>query len=257
MTEIQIIQGIEGYEKNGFVYLRLETVARGLGFTTTANSGKEVVRWQRVFQYLSELGVVATSGNGEDSSYQDKCPEFIPENIFYRLAMKAKNNVAEAFQAKVADEIIPTLRKTGTYTVGSNQAILPNGVLDGAERIFKLAGLERNQLTLAMDKIVKHYTGISMLAIGKVQLKVSEQTQLLTPTEIGAEIGLSGRAVNALLLGMKYQQKAGKGYEPIGEGKMYGVMLDVGKKHGNGTPIRQLKWDSSIVNIMKGKSYGN
>ena len=41
MTEIQIIQGIEGYEKNGFVYLRLETVARGLGFTTTANSGKE------------------------------------------------------------------------------------------------------------------------------------------------------------------------------------------------------------------------
>lgn len=40
---------------------------------------------------------------------------FIPENIFYRLAMKAKNEVAESFQAKVADEIIPSIRKHGMY----------------------------------------------------------------------------------------------------------------------------------------------
>ena len=42
---------------------------------------------------------------------------YIPENIFYRLCMKAKNEVAEAFQAKVADEIIPSIRKTGGYSV--------------------------------------------------------------------------------------------------------------------------------------------
>ena len=55
---------------------------------------------------------VATSCNGD---YQAHCPEFIPENIFYRLAMKAKNEVAEKFQAKVADEILPAIRKTGAY----------------------------------------------------------------------------------------------------------------------------------------------
>lgn len=43
-------------------------------------------------QHLKELNF-ATCG---------KRPEFVPENIFYRLAMKAKNDVAEAFQAKVA-----------------------------------------------------------------------------------------------------------------------------------------------------------
>ena len=41
--------------------------------------------------------------------------EFIPENIFYRLAMKAKNEAAEAFQAKIADEVIPSIRKHGAY----------------------------------------------------------------------------------------------------------------------------------------------
>lgn len=114
MNELQIlnVDGIECYEKDGTAYLKLETVARGLGFTFIAKSGNEVVRWNTVYGYLKDLGV-ATSCNG--ASYQDDCPDFIPENIFYRLAMKAKNETAEKFQAKVADEIIPSIRKTGGY----------------------------------------------------------------------------------------------------------------------------------------------
>lgn len=102
------VSGIDGYEKDGVVYLKLETVARGLGFTTTQII-KETeyvnVRWNRVDEYLAEIGF-ATSG---------KRPEYIPENVFYRLAMKAKNEAAERFQAKIADEVIPSIRKTGSY----------------------------------------------------------------------------------------------------------------------------------------------
>ena len=110
MSELEIlnVSGIDCYEKDGAVYLKLEAVARGLGFTETAASGNECVRWRTVRKYLADLGV-ATSCDG------DKLPDFIPENIFYRLAMKAKNEVAEAFQAKVADEVIPSIRKHGAY----------------------------------------------------------------------------------------------------------------------------------------------
>lgn len=41
--------------------------------------------------------------------------DFIPENVFYRLAMKAKNETAERFQAFIADEIIPSIRRHGAY----------------------------------------------------------------------------------------------------------------------------------------------
>ncbi|MBR2895198.1 MAG: phage antirepressor KilAC domain-containing protein [Oscillospiraceae bacterium] len=105
MNEIMNINGIECYEKDGTAYLKLETVARGLGFTTVATSGNEVIRWTRVEKYLSELGF----------SPQVEKDSFIPENIFYRLAMKAKNETAERFQALVADEIIPSIRKHGAY----------------------------------------------------------------------------------------------------------------------------------------------
>ena len=54
----------------------------------------------------------------------------IPGNVFYRLAMKAKNEVAEAFQAKVANEIIPMLRRTGSYAISKGQPALPSGVLE-------------------------------------------------------------------------------------------------------------------------------
>lgn len=109
------IQGIECYEQDGVAYLELEAVARGLGFTRTAASGNEVVMWSRVAGYLQDLGV-HTSVHGEETpTGRDGLPDFIPENIFYRLAMKAKNEAAEAFQAKVADEIIPSIRKQGKH----------------------------------------------------------------------------------------------------------------------------------------------
>ncbi len=104
MSEIVTISGIDCYEKDGVAYLKLEAVARGLGFVDTSK-GTEYVRWDRLKGYLTELGF----------SPEVAKDDFIPENIFYRLAMKAKNPVAEAFQAKVADEIIPAIRKHGAY----------------------------------------------------------------------------------------------------------------------------------------------
>ena len=108
MNEIINIQGIECYEKDGTVYLKLDTVARGLGFIQTKNkNGTEYtsIRWETVFRYLEDIGF--PNKLGKDG--------FIPENVFYRLAMKAKNETAERFQAFIADEVIPSIRRHGVY----------------------------------------------------------------------------------------------------------------------------------------------
>ena len=52
---IMNIGGMDCYEENGVAYLRLETCARGLGFTDTKN-GVEYVRWNTVTRYLSDFG---------------------------------------------------------------------------------------------------------------------------------------------------------------------------------------------------------
>ena len=117
---VQVFCGVRGYEEDGVAYLHIEDSARGLGFVqATVQNGKEYtkVRWSRVEGFLNEFGfapLVEQNGNPHDY--------YIPENIFYRLCMKAKNEVAEKFQAKVADEIIPSIRKTGSYSVNQQQA---------------------------------------------------------------------------------------------------------------------------------------
>lgn len=124
-NEIMNISGVDCYEKDGTAYLNLEAVARGLGFVKKADSGNEVVNWTRVRGYLSDLGV------------EQKCTtgDYIPENIFYRLAMKAKNETAEKFQALVADEIIPTIRRTGGYV--ANDELFINTYIPGADEATK------------------------------------------------------------------------------------------------------------------------
>lgn len=110
-TEIQLIEGVSCYEENGVAYIRLEDAARGLGLTQEKN-GVEYVKWERVEEYIRSFA---------NSPLVGKRPEYIPENIFYRLCMKANNETAQKFQTLVCDVILPELRKRGYV------ALYPNG----------------------------------------------------------------------------------------------------------------------------------
>jgi len=122
-NNVTSICGVTCYEKDGIAYLKLEDVAYGLGFTQTQNkNGTEYIsiRWETIRTYLLEFDFPNKLGKSY-SIKKDMLNIFIPENIFYRLAMKAKNPAAEAFQAKVADEIIPSIRRTGGYISGEKE----------------------------------------------------------------------------------------------------------------------------------------
>ena len=146
------ICGVDCYEQNGVAYLRLENVARGLGFTRIAASGNEVIMWSRVEKYLEDLGVHTCAHD-----------DFIPENIFYRLAMKAKNETAEKFQALVADEIIPSIRKNGIYATDNVIDEILNNPDFGIELLTKLkqerqARVEAERKNAILTHVNKTYT---------------------------------------------------------------------------------------------------
>ena len=113
MNKLITIHGVRGYiNENGIAQLNLEDISRGLGFVQSKDE-KQYVRWETIDRYLIDLGFSHLAGKetipacGHDG--------FIPENIFYRLAMKAKNGTAERFQTIIADEVLPAIRKTGGY----------------------------------------------------------------------------------------------------------------------------------------------
>lgn len=193
MNELQVlnIDGVECYEKDGTAYLRLETVARGLGFIQEKN-GIEYVRWDRVEGYLSEIGFPHKWGKDD----------FIPENVFYRLAMKAKNEVAERFQAKVADEIIPSIRKHGGYIAGQEK-------LSDDELLAKA-------LLVAQSKIAEK---------DRLLAQKQERIDQMKPKEIFADSVATSR--HSILIGDLAKIICQNGYQ-IGQKRLFQWMRDKG-----------------------------
>lgn len=117
-----------------------------------------------------------------------------------------------------------------------------------ARMVLEPAGITGNQLTISLDNLVKAKTGESMLALTGTQLVAPQQKQLLNPTEIGRPLGLSAIKVNRKLEDMGLQYKTEAGWQPTDLGLKRGaVLLDTGKRHSNGTLVRQLKWPCDIL----------
>ena len=130
MNEILNINNVHGYldKETGTAYLNAEDVARGFGFTESKN-GIEYVKWRRVNAYLREFGFSTIV-----AKYH-----FLPENMVYRLGFKASNEVAQKFQAVLADEVLPAIRKHGAYMTPEKieEALLnPVSVMGGMEGIY-------------------------------------------------------------------------------------------------------------------------
>jgi phage antirepressor YoqD-like protein len=197
MSNFITISGVRGYIENGVAQLNAEDISRGLGFTQIKNS-VEYVRWETVNGYLCDFGF--SQQVGKDS--------FIPENIFYRLAMKAKNEAAERFQELVADEILPSIRKHGGYlTPAKVEEVLLN-----PDTIIRLATdlkverekrqrleIENAQQSQIIDELQPKATYYDLILQTKAAISI---------TQIAKDYGMTGTAMNTLLheLGVQFKQ---------------------------------------------------
>ena len=186
------IKNVRGYvNETGTAYLNLEDVARGLGFTQI-KKGKEYVRWETIINYCNEFSQQV----GKDS--------FIPENIFYKLCMKANNETARRFQDLVCDEILPSIRKDGGYIVSNSD--------DTDEDIMARA------LIIAQRTIEKKNQRIKSLEIKIEEDKpkieyhdtVLYSDKLLTITEVAKDLGMSAVKLNKILNELHIQYRKGK-----------------------------------------------
>lgn len=147
----------------------------------------------------------------------------------------------------VTGKVQPTIQapKRQTFNLGSvtRQCLI----------MAKACGLKGNQAILSADRAVKQITGESPLQLlGATHLHAPVQEISLTPTQIGEllKTPVSARKVNILLDDLGYQVKTGDQWLPTEKGKSFSEVLDTGKKHSDGTPVKQLKWYQSIVTCL-------
>lgn len=136
---------------NGEEVFDAETVAKSLGITEVKNN-KRYVMWRRVNQYLKVFGTSAELKKGD----------FISEPMVYKLAFKANNDVAENFQDWLAVEVIPQIRKTGSY---QSQQQLISGLNETIEQMQGTIEEYKSMCKITCSK-KRNYTDYIKKALG-------------------------------------------------------------------------------------------
>jgi len=183
--EVQVFDNLKVKEENGQILFDAETAAIGLGLTQV-KSHKTYVRWGTLSKYLSQ-----EVGKGD----------FITEPQFYKLAIKANNETAEKFQDWVTTEVLPTIRKHGTYM--TDKTI--EEVLTNPDTIIRLATDLKNERQEKL-MLAQQVTELKPKA-DYTDLILSNKT-LVTITFIAKDYGMSGLAMNKLFhdLSVQYNQ---------------------------------------------------
>lgn len=103
---------MHGYISNDTVFLNLGDVARGLGFIKADGD----IRSRAINRLLKKAGYTKKF-NAKD---------YVPESVFYFLAMRADSPNAEGFQKWLACDVVPQIRQTGSYSVKNAAPALPS-----------------------------------------------------------------------------------------------------------------------------------
>lgn len=102
--------------RNGEPWFVAADVATALEYRDAANAARSLPERQK-----ADTRIVSTSSNG---TKQARSVTIVSEGGLYRLVLRSRKPEAEAFTDWVTDEVLPAIRKTGSYNTAPAKAQL-------------------------------------------------------------------------------------------------------------------------------------
>lgn len=221
-----------------------------------------------VLEYANPHKAVADHVDGDDLTKREVIDELgrpqktnhINESGVYALIFGSKKESAKRFKRWVTAEVLPSIRKTGSYTAPkpkAQRARLPDEVkalLMIGKAVAQVPGVNPNlAMAYTLDAIEKT-TGMAMRDVSRALPSVDiNNAATLSPTTIGEKLGMSGTAINKKLADLGFQKKDAKGYWTLTDsGLNFGELKNF---HKNGHSGYQILWKESIIDRLKTKEY--
>ena len=238
---------LEVKTEDGKSLFDVEMVAKSLGISRIAESGNEVVRWERVNKYLGKSCPQVGTG------------DFIPEQMVYKLAFKANNVLAEKFQDWLATDVLPQIRKHGMYATEE--------LLDNPDLLIQVATQlkeERNKrIELEQEKVLLEST------ISEYEPKINyldiilDSEDTVTVTQIAQDYGMTPNQLNKILNRLKVQYKVNKQWiltkKYKGQGYVKSSTFEVPKSDGGTKVVMDTRWTQKgrimLYDLLKDEGY--
>jgi prophage antirepressor-like protein len=166
----------------------------------------------------------------------------ISEAGLYMSIFGSKKKEAEEFKKWVTREVLPSIRKTGSYSIEKKtevEKLTPEKSLEivekGTQLLTKFRDLNPVE-QIKLDTFHKNESGESLLEKFGIHFKNS----YFLPTELGNFSGISGAEINLILekKGLQFKDENGI-WKPTSSGKEF--CLEIGNK------FNQLKWKIETI----------
>lgn len=200
----------------------------------------------------------------KDSLGRDQYPVFINESGLYGLVLSSKLPTAKKFKHWVTSEVLPTIRKTGSYSIPK---VTPNphyrtrmigtairDVGKTSEALEKVFGVAHGMALAVSMNLVGEAYGVDM-APCKALLPAAEEVSYLNASDIAERIGLkcktgapNAAAANKLLAKHGLQERRGKDWHITEKGKHYG---EAKPYKNNGHSGYQIMWSDKVIAALK------
>lgn len=172
MNEVKVFDNLKVKEENGQILFDAETAAIKIGISLN-KKGVKYVRWERVRKYLN--------------SPQVEKGDFITEQQLYKLAIKAESTQAEKFQDWVTSEVLPAIRKHGTYMTNEKAEALINRPNDTLADLLIQAGEQLKAKDVQISEMKPKALFADAVSASQTSILVGELAKLLKQN--GVEIG--------------------------------------------------------------------
>jgi prophage antirepressor-like protein/predicted transcriptional regulator len=180
--------------------------------------------------------------HGEIPYSLDSRLKLIPESDVWRLIIKSKLPEAERIEEWIMEEVLPSIRKTGSYSLEKEEHELKKVDLNEIQETLKIGSEILETLNsknvfekIQLDNFLKSQNGISVLEL----LKINFENMFFLPTELGKFIGISAIEMNQNLREKGLQIKSENGWKLTEKGQKFGV--DVSEN------FPQIKWKIEVL----------
>jgi prophage antirepressor-like protein len=181
----------------------------------------------------------------------------INESGLYSLILTSRKAEAKRFKRWVTREVLPSIRKTGSYAAPGSVAALPaptqdrvTAILLIGEAVAKVPGVKYGIAMAATLTCIHENTGLSVETMRRaLPPACNEPLAAVNPTKLGEQIGLSARTVNLRLAALGYQERNDRDeWELTDAGRAWGEALPYSR---NGHSGYQILWRPEVAELLK------